>query len=310
MYARIAFIAALSATGCESKGPSNAAFSISVDNAKLERAIAQTQAGPGDVFLDVSVTLTNSTESSPLPATFSRYSLETTSALVYPPSAASAALVPSCGNVAVARGGHLTCRVAFELPADEMPSQIIYTSAMGDLVATAPIPSASPLPCGGPGLRCSNGGECCTGVCDAAAKICSLIGGACAAAGAACHNPTECCTGNCYAGICAEVICLPSGATCTATTTNCCNWSCGGRGQTNRCVGLSGCGTLGDFCSTDSDCCSETCGGGRCIRSPSTNCGIDGELCFTAGDCCGAMCNIEGFDVVGTCGSPRPSPSP
>lgn len=149
--------------------------SLSVDDAQLDRAIGTTQPADGHIFVDVGITLANVAETTPLPAAFTWYTLTTASLLVYPVSPLSAGLSPSCGNFAIAAGGHTSCRIAFDIPATEVPVRVEYATATGLHVA-ADITTVAPLSCAAPGLRCDSGSDCCTGVCQATPtrRTCSL----------------------------------------------------------------------------------------------------------------------------------------
>jgi hypothetical protein len=150
--------------------------------------------------------------------------------------------------------------------------------------------------CSDLGVACVDGVECCSGVCDATAMVCTIIG-ACGESGDACDVGPDCCTFSCVDGECADAQCTADGQACIDDG-ECCGGDCTG----DICVPLgNGCATSGNPCDDSSDCCSSFCSDGICAQP--SYCQQSDDVCAFDGQCCSGSCNKEPNALLGLCGT-------
>jgi hypothetical protein len=93
----------------------------------------------------IDVTLQNQGSSTPLPANFLLFSVETNQALVVQAGPASGGVSPACDpQTSVGTGGSYTCDPVFEIPQDQWPVTLHYDDAMGQS-AYGPVPALPPV---------------------------------------------------------------------------------------------------------------------------------------------------------------------
>jgi hypothetical protein len=158
--------------------------------------------------------------------------------------------------------------------------------------------------CTAGGVACSTNAQCCSGLCDPAAKTCTGAVGKCAGAGSSCTVATDCCNLQCNAGVCASATsCTADNGTCTTSST-CCGGNCTG----GKCQALNtSCLTAGNPCTATAGdggvaggCCSGLCSGGKCVLG-SSFCIQPGDVCARDLDCCGGFCSIASGATLGVC---------
>ena len=167
---------------------------------------------------------------------------------------------------------------------------------------------AATVSCAAFGTTCMYGSDCCSGLCDPKSHSCaSSISATCAPATAPCIVNTDCCSTACVAGHCGAAQCLSNGATCPVQGNVCCTGNCNG----GKCAPVStstGCESLGNACTADSQCCAGLCKGGVCALS--SFCLQTGDICYHANDCCGGICTAPNNQAVtasnpGVCSQPK-----
>lgn len=123
---------------------------------------------PGNVFLVVTVQLTNDAFPSPLPTDGSHFELRTDSSTVYSFYGPATTMDGSCtGRGSVAKGGtSKACNVAFEIPESETAVAVQYYASTSSQGRTeTPVPDAKPGP---------------KGFCDEVNHSTGVVSGACA----------------------------------------------------------------------------------------------------------------------------------
>jgi hypothetical protein len=117
--------------------------SLSVTSSTQMTTIGSTPAHSGNVFLVASLTLTNDSVASPIPANLTLFTLSTDASLVYAASARSVQLSSPCPTTTmIATGGMISCRLAFEIPASETAITLAYDDhAMHTANAAVPAPT-------------------------------------------------------------------------------------------------------------------------------------------------------------------------
>lgn len=152
--------------------------------------------------------------------------------------------------------------------------------------------------CSPTGDECTQGGECCSGVCDATSARCGSAIQDCKLEGTPCSSPLDCCGMSCVEGAC--------GGACTQDEQACVNDAecCSGRCVADLCEPLNmACRTAGNACSESTDCCSALCEEGICSFG-SSYCVQQGDACRASGDCCTGNCAIDEGGLLGTCVAP------
>ena len=164
-------------------------FTLTATDARLRRRFGAAEPADGHVFVDVLMMLKNTGEARPLSASPFRFSLQTNDALVYGSNGSAAQLPKACpGNVSVATGGQLVCKVGFEILTSEKASTLLYADPAepAERDASAPIgpvrpalavcsywQSPTPPNCAG----CVNGAinNVCSGAFNAMTSTCSCL---------------------------------------------------------------------------------------------------------------------------------------
>jgi hypothetical protein len=121
-----------------SSGSASTGVSLVVNTASSPATVAGAPPSNG-FFVLVDLTLKNTGASTPLSANFVLFSLQTSQALVVSPSPQQ----PSgqCSpTVSVAVGGQIECQVAFDVPAGQTPTTLLYDDQRGDK-ASASVPA-------------------------------------------------------------------------------------------------------------------------------------------------------------------------
>ena len=130
------------ATGSQTGGDGDAA--LAVTKAELTGEVSScTPSTQGDMFLVLTATLTNESQTPPLVASYDLFSLKTVDQLVYSPTTVSAELDDACdGEVSIAAGGAKTCAIAFEVPASVTAQELDYAMPRRiSLSASVPAPT-------------------------------------------------------------------------------------------------------------------------------------------------------------------------
>jgi hypothetical protein len=110
-------------------------FSLAVNAVTEPPAIGTLTPNGGDLWVVVDLTLANTGSAAPLSVDPVLFSLQTSQSLVVTASPASVA--SECSpTVSVASGGHLECKVAFEVPDSQTPSALLYDDQRGDRATT------------------------------------------------------------------------------------------------------------------------------------------------------------------------------
>jgi hypothetical protein len=151
--------------------------------------------------------------------------------------------------------------------------------------------------CQGAGAACTDGTQCCSGLCDPNAHACTEMN--CGQAGATCTTAADCCGLACTNKACGGK-CTSDNQPCTANG-DCCSTICGTNGM---CTPLNTtCKTAGNNCSNGSECCSSVCNAaGQCaVPSAVSYCVQVGDLCKHNEDCCTGVCTLASGQTVGTC---------
>jgi hypothetical protein len=117
---------------------SSGAFSLTVDSATEPGDIGTLAPTSGNVWVVVDLTLANTGSSTPLSVDPVLFSLQTSQSLVVTASPVNVASECST-TVSVASGGHLECKVAFQVPDSQTPTDLLYDDLRGDK-ATASLP--------------------------------------------------------------------------------------------------------------------------------------------------------------------------
>jgi hypothetical protein len=120
---------------------------LTATDARLRKRFGVAKPVDGHVFVDVLLSLRNTGEARPLSASPFRFSLQTSDALVYASNGTAAQLPKACSdNVSVATGGHLNCKVGFEILVGEMASTLLYADPAEPVErdASAPIGPVRP----------------------------------------------------------------------------------------------------------------------------------------------------------------------
>jgi hypothetical protein len=118
--------------------------SLTVDSAELTPLVSGYSPNKeGNLFLVLTATLKNESETPPLPASFELFSLKTVDQLVYAPTGISSSLDGAClGDVSVAAGGTKTCIVAFEVAPTAKAQELDYVMPKHvSLAANVPAPT-------------------------------------------------------------------------------------------------------------------------------------------------------------------------
>lgn len=129
---KLLLLAALLGCG-DSTGGSQAsgAFSVDVTSAELRASVGKLTPKSGRTFVVLEVSIHNSGESEAILANGALFSVLTEGAISAPISAALAALPSPCVDLSVAKGGHLSCGLAFEIPSDDPPAKLVYDDKQG-----------------------------------------------------------------------------------------------------------------------------------------------------------------------------------
>jgi hypothetical protein len=158
---------------------------------------------------------------------------------------------------------------------------------------------AASAACLGPGLSCTAGQACCSGICDVSTGTCGSSVALCLDPGLPCQYATDCCNLSCVGGFCAPAVstCVADNAACTSSAT-CCSGNC----SAGFCSPLNtACKTAGNPCADSTECCSHLCTNGTCTLSASY-CIQTGDVCYRGSDCCSGLCNTSGAGTAGVCG--------
>ena len=125
---------------------SGRSFSLVVDRHMIHSSLSVVNPAPGNVFVVLDLTLANSSVNAPLSMAITSFSLRTSASLVLLPSTVSATVEPRCReDLAVAAGGSASCKLAFEISAQQTAAELLYDDHQGH-VTTAPVPPV-PRPC-------------------------------------------------------------------------------------------------------------------------------------------------------------------
>jgi hypothetical protein len=122
-----------------SGGQTSSGVSLAVNSASSPSTVGGVAATGNSFLVVVDLTLKNSGASVPLSTNFVLFSLQTNQALVV--SASPQQPPGQCSpTVSVATGGQIECQVAFDVPAGQTPTTLLYDDQRGDR-ASAPVPA-------------------------------------------------------------------------------------------------------------------------------------------------------------------------
>lgn len=120
-------------------------FSVTVDDARQVRSVGVREPGAGRMLVVLGVTLRNHLEARPLPASQLSFAVQTAGALVHMALPESQLLAPACPvDVAVAMGGAVSCRLAFELADGDKPAKLLYSDLLSRMTSAA-VPALATL---------------------------------------------------------------------------------------------------------------------------------------------------------------------
>jgi hypothetical protein len=131
------------ATGSQTGGDGDASLTVTKAELMSEIGGYYSPSTQGDLFLVLTATLANESQTPPLVASYDLFSLKTVAELVYSPTSVSAELDDACeGDVSVAPGGSKTCAVAFEVPPGVTAQELDYAMPRRiSLSASVPAPA-------------------------------------------------------------------------------------------------------------------------------------------------------------------------
>lgn len=131
-------------------GMVSAGFSLAVDRWSFTPTAGTSDPPAGTRFVLVHLTIRNESASPAVGLSYSRYSLQTSGAIVVRPHSSSAIVSGSCGDVAVAAGGMASCDVVFAIPTAQQPTRLLYADELMRMASANFPPSTS-------GTDCTNG---------------------------------------------------------------------------------------------------------------------------------------------------------
>jgi len=196
-----------------------------------------------------------------------------------------------------------------------LSARLVFASILGSLALAGcggdgtppPDPDAGPDAASCLALEdsCSDGAECCSGVCEG--FVCVAEASCGKALSASCGTDDECCSGNCDSGICVGPVgeCTGLSLACDHGW-ECCSGNCGG----GSCVApTSTCYANTDACVANVECCSGNCDGTNHCAFSFVSVGLNGSACDEdsdcgSGDCAGNVCVPTTCDDAGTACTP------
>lgn len=122
--------------------PAGADFTLSAGQWSYATQVGTARPQPGRLFVVAIVIVRNASAEPPVTVAPFFFSVETAAGVLYRASPHSAKLSRACtADASVARGGLLSCEVAFEVPSDQRPVRILYAD-FAMRTATTALPAA------------------------------------------------------------------------------------------------------------------------------------------------------------------------
>jgi len=127
-----------SSGGSDANGGSETSgdFTVEIKSSELRSVIGKTMPRTGRTFAVLEVTISNQGEVDAILANGALFSVLTDGAISVPISGALAALPSPCLDLSVAKGGKLSCGLAFEVPVDDPPAKLVYDDKLGHSATT------------------------------------------------------------------------------------------------------------------------------------------------------------------------------